>query len=450
MDKLKELRAQRKKLGTEAKALLDFADADSGRGLTDEEQKTFDGLHAQIEAMAQPIENLEKQTALQAHLAAPSGSPMPARDMPAGADGIADPAVALKTIPAEPKRPVWSSMGEFLHSVYLSGIDAGTDPRLRMEAQTGANEGIASDGGFLVNTDMASGILKRVYEVGEVSRRTRNVPISPGSNGIKLNGLAETSRADGARFGGVKAYWIAEAGTKQASQPHWRQMELSLRKLCCLFYATDELLQDAAAIESEVNEYVPQELNFRLEDAIIEGLGVGQPLGIMNSGCLITVAAEAAQPITTIWSQNIVNMWARLWARSQQNAVWFINQDCFPQLYQMGIVVGVGGAPIYQPPGGLSASPYSTILGRPVIPIEYCSTLGVVGDIILADMSQYVTITKGGIAQASSIHVKFYNDESVFRWVMRVDGQPTWAAPLTPFKGAANTQSPFVTLAGRP
>ena len=31
---------------------------------------------------------------------------------------------------------------------------------------------------------------------------------------------------------------------------------------------------------------------------------------------------------------------------------------------------------------------------------------------------------------------------------MRLDGQPTLNAPLTPFKGSA-TQSPFVTLATR-
>jgi len=31
-----------------------------------------------------------------------------------------------------------------------------------------------------------------------------------------------------------------------------------------------------------------------------------------------------------------------------------------------------------------------------------------------------------------------------------VDGQPIWNAPLIPYTGAANTQSPYVTLAARP
>jgi HK97 family phage major capsid protein len=89
-------------------------------------------------------------------------------------------------------------------------------------------------------------------------------------------------------------------------------------------------------------------------------------------------------------------------------------------------------------------------MGRPVIPIEYAATLGTAGDIMLADLSQYVMIDKGAIQSATSIHVKFLYDETAFRFVYRVDGQPAWNAPLTPFKGGAgSTQSPFVVLATR-
>jgi len=42
----------------------------------------------------------------------------------------------------------------------------------------------------------------------------------------------------------------------------------------------------------------------------------------------------------------------------------------------------------------------------------------------------------------------FLSDEQVFRFVIRVDGQPSLAAPLTPFKGT-NTTGPFVTLDAR-
>ncbi len=87
-------------------------------------------------------------------------------------------------------------------------------------------------------------------------------------------------------------------------------------------------------------------------------------------------------------------------------------------------------------------------MGRPVIPLEYCATLGTVGDIMLADWSQYAVIDKGAIQSASSMHVQFTTDEMAFRFTYRIDGQPTWDSALTPFKGS-DTQSPFIKLATR-
>ena len=82
-----------------------------------------------------------------------------------------------------------------------------------------------------------------------------------------------------------------------------------------------------------------------------------------------------------------------------------------------------------------------------MIAIEQMSALGDVGDILLGDFSQYLLIDKGSVEMASSMHVQFLTDELVFRFIYRVDGQSSWNAPLTPFKGA--TLSPFVTLAAR-
>jgi HK97 family phage major capsid protein len=126
--------------------------------------------------------------------------------------------------------------------------------------------------------------------------------------------------------------------------------------------------------------------------------------------------------------------------------VWVINQDCEPQLMQMSLGVGTGGVALYFPPGGLSAAPYATLMGRPVIAAEYMQTLGDQGDIMLADFSEYQMIEKGGVQTASSIHVNFTYDETVFRFVYRTDGQPKWNSALTPFSGSANTLSPFVIL----
>jgi HK97 family phage major capsid protein len=88
------------------------------------------------------------------------------------------------------------------------------------------------------------------------------------------------------------------------------------------------------------------------------------------------------------------------------------------------------------------------IKGRPVIPVEYCSTLGTVGDIICVDLGAYMLATKGGVQQASSMHVAFTTDEMAYRATYRVDGQPVWRSAVTPANGT-NTQSPYVVLATR-
>jgi HK97 family phage major capsid protein len=349
----------------------------------------------------------------------------------------------------QPKR--FRSFGEQMQAVMRASIRPNNiDSRLlETRAVSGLNEGLPSDGGFLVQTDFATELLKRAYETGQVASRCRRIGISGNANSLKINGIDETSRADGSRWGGVRAYWTAEAGDKSNATPSFRQIELSLTKLTGLAYATDELLQDAGALESVLMTAFSEEFGFKLDDAIINGDGSGKPLGILASSALVSVAKEAGQPADTIQPENLIKIWSRCWARSRINSVWFINQDIEPQLFTLGIAVGTGGGTVYMPPGGLSSQPYGTLFGRPVIPIEQCQTLGDKGDIILADMSQYILADKGGVQSASSIHVRFVNDESVFRFVYRVAGQPIWHSALTPFTGAANTLSPFVTLNAR-
>ncbi len=220
-------------------------------------------------------------------------------------------------------------------------------------------------------------------------------------------------------------------------------MDLSLKKLTGLCYATDELLQDAAALESVLRMAFAEEFGFKMDDAILCGTGSGQPLGILNSEALVKVAKDSSQsaPITV---QNLLNMWSRLWTRSRASSVWYVNQEIEPLLYTLTI----GDKPVYIPAGGLSEAPYATLFGRPIMPLEQCSAVGEVGDIVLADMSQYLLIDKGGINAASSIHVRFLYDENVFRFIYRVDGQPIWNKPITPYKGN-NTISPFIALAKR-
>lgn len=424
MKKILEMKAKREDARLKAMAVLNKAEAED-RFLSKEEQKDIDKYEEEIRAWDESIGRAEKLLAIEPEdrsTEKPEVKPTPAKDTE--------------------KR--FSSFGEQLMAAYRAAMPGGkVDERLSTRAASGLNETTPSDGGFLVQQDFVTELLKRTYETGILASKVKKIPISTNANGMKINAIDEDSRANGSRWGGVQTYWEGEADEITASKPKFRQMELSLKKLTGLCYATDELLQDAAALEAVIRQAFAEEFGFKIDDAILSGSGEGEPLGILNSGAIVTVAKEASQT-DTITVENLIKMWNRLWSRSRANAVWYINQELEPYLYTLKI----GDKPVYIPAGGLSEKPYGTLFGRPVVPIEQCSAAGEVGDIILADIGQYLLIDKGGIKSASSIHVRFLYDENVFRFIYRVDGKPIWTKPLTPYKGSA-TVSPFVTLAKR-
>ena len=331
----------------------------------------------------------------------------------------------------------FASAGEFFLAVKNAAqYPHSADARLnQFKAPTGMGELVPADGGYLVSPTIAGGIVERMYSGGQLLSRVTRTPIGPNSNGMVFNGIDETSRVDGSRWGGLLGYWLSEGGTKTASAPKFRQVELKLHKVAALAYATDELLADATALESWIGRTVPEELRFRVEDAIYNGDGVGKPLGIMSSTCVITQDRDTA---TKVLLADIANMWARRWA-GVSDYVWFINQDVLPQLIQLSNTYQA----LWQT--NLGTAPTMQLMGRPVIEIEQAASLNTTGDIMLASMSQYQLIDKGGVQAASSIHVAFLTDQSVFRFVYRVDGAPMWHSALTPFKGSS-TQSPFVVL----
>ncbi len=343
------------------------------------------------------------------------------------------------------------TLGEQLQAIAQAGITngRGEDPRLHwgnttpQMAVSGSGASVPSDGGFLIQRDVANDFTSRLVTDGDVLSRVDTTDISANADRLTVNMVDETSRVTGSRWGGVQTYWGAEADTATAKKPKFRQMELTLKDIIGLAYVTDRLLMDANALQSIYTKAFAEEFTFVMEDGVFNGTGAGQMLGILNSNAKVSVTRTTASHVKY---EDVVNMWARMYARSRKDAVWFINQDIEPDLYAMSLAIGTAGVPVYMPAGGLSGSQYATLYGKPVIATEYNASLGTVGDIVLADLGQYAMIRKGGLQSDSSIHVRFIYNESTFRWIYRTDGQPKWTTPVTPAKGS-NTKSPFIVLA---
>ena len=350
--------------------------------------------------------------------------------------------------PADHKLP-FNSFGEQLQAIKNStGQGATIDNRLlAVQNATGATEGQPSEGGYLVQTDFSTELMKEMWETSVLAPRCKNVPISTGANAITINGFDETSRIDGSRAGGVQGYWLEEGGTLTSSKPKYRQIELKPKKLITLYHATDELLSDAAALQSEVMSAFADEMSFKVDDAIFRGDGVGKPMGILNSPAVVAQAKETGQAADTVIHENISAMYARLLASSRKTAAWFINQEVETFLDNMALSIGTGGQ---LSPFATEYMMKGTIKGLPVIAIEQASKIGDVGDIVLADFKRYKLANKGAPKTASSLHVSFLTDEMAFRTTYRVDGQTERASAITPYKATSlRTLSSFVTLAAR-
>jgi len=379
------------------------------RDPSNEELQIRNEIIDRIKKIRTIVDSMEREQNLKDELAKPAHAPIkPEVDLESR---------SAITMPDQNRRDSFGSFGEQLIAVMNAGLpERRVDPRLYQTRATGMGESIPSDGGFLVQTDFTAELLADVFATGRLASLCRKIQISGNANSIKINGVDETSRIAGSRQGGIRGYWKDEAAAKTQSKPKFRQITLELNKLIGLCYATDELLDDAAALEGIIRNGFNSEFGFMVDDAIINGSGAGQPLGILNAGSLVTQGKETGQAASTIVAQNVIKMWSRLFASSRPNAVWLINQNLEPQLHTMSIAVGTGGIPVYMPAGGLSALPYGTLFGRPVMAIEQCQTLGTLGDIYLGDFKNgYLLAEKGGVKADMSIHVQFLYDESVFR-----------------------------------
>ncbi|HUT90111.1 MAG TPA: phage major capsid protein [Thermoguttaceae bacterium] len=454
------------KLRKERAAELDAAKAiaakakEEDRDLTDEELATVEAHTAKSEQLRAEGEALEaKQRKQQAALAAletedgQAQKPLVRVDPSTGKS-------APKIINGEDGK-TWSGFGEYLFKVRESAMNpATTDRRLAPEAAAPGMRGdIDSEGGFLVPGEYRSTIVERIYSMGEILSRVKaaGMAFSLTGNSLKIPTVAESSRANGSRWGAVRHYWVAETGSITDSEMRFGELDLTLKKVACLGYVTEEMIEDFSASGSLLMNAFVNELTFGVEDAIVNGNGSGKPLGLLNANCRVDVTKETNQTANTLWGPNVVKMWARMYAPCRKTSVWLINQDVEPQLWGLTLEGRYGsastsadGIPLYHPAGSqLNSGSYGILMGRPVIPVEYCPVVGDSGDIILFDPASYVLVDKvGGVKSASSIHVRFTTDERTFRVTYRVDGQPTWPSALTPFS-AGDTLSPIVTVADR-
>lgn len=414
--KIAELKAQKAGLVTQADAAADANELDK---LTQ--------LNVQIAEVNNQIAAVEQLREASGDAAQPENS------------GAAQPQDGKKATP-------FASLGEQLRAVMLAA--KGTpDGRLAAvnEAQ-GVNTQTGTDGAFAIQEDFAGTIIETAATTGDILSRVDSYTSGAASNAVRFMTCDETDVSESV-YGGVQAYWASEAATVNASKPKFYETRIDLEKLMAFIYITDEALEDMPFMSGLLNNAMATAANRLLEGAVVDGDGVGKPLGILHAPSLVTVDKESAQT-ETLTFKNIARMYGRMLPRSKANAVWVMHPDLAEELPFLTLPIGTGGVPVYLPPTGATGTPYATLYGKPIIETDHMAAVGSKGDIGLFDLKQYMLLRKGTVKQDMSIHVEFLTAQNCFRLQLRAGGAPKGKNAVK-LKNSKALRSPFIVLGDR-
>jgi HK97 family phage major capsid protein len=247
-------------------------------------------------------------------------------------------------------------------------------------------------------------------------------------------------------FGGVIAYWTAEAQTRTETEPAFKMMELKAQELSGYSVSSNILLQDAAfGLEKFLMTLFGRAVAWYEEYAFLQGNGVGKPLGVLNAGASIISGPVAGARTTAghLSYGDVAWMLSSLPPSSYRRAQWWISPTVVTDLLQLKD--GANRAIFISIDQGATKAPVWKLLNLPVNITEKLPPLGTTGDVVLADPSLYVIGDRMMLEIAASEHVNFLKNQMTWRFVERIDGRPWLDAPITLQDGTTKV-SPFVVL----
>jgi len=300
-----------------------------------------------------------------------------------------------------------------------------------------------TQGGFTVPAEFLPNLLMIASENSVVEPRATVLPMSSRSLVVPaLDVTTAPTAGETAFFGGLQANWTEEAATLSEEEPTFKQIELIAHELSGYTLASNSLLQDqAVGLESLLMQLFGRAIGWHKDRAFLRGDGVGKPLGILNSGALISVTRSGASAFAIA---DAAGMLARLlpgWSR--KNTVWAVHPTILAKLFALS-ESGTGSDLVLFNTG--TDAPTMSLFGIPIVVSEKLPALNTLGDVLLLDLRHYLIGDRQDVEIAFSEHYKFVNNQGAWRFVARCDGQP-WLRSTVTLSDASSTLSPFVGLA---
>lgn len=312
-----------------------------------------------------------------------------------------------------------------------------------VEKKTAMSTQTGTQGGYAVPTEFYDRLMALATEIGIVRPRATFIPMN--SKSIQVPALDVTTAptvGDTAMLGGVVCRWTEEATTLNETEPSLKQVELTNYELSGYSKLSNALLQDnAVGLEAFLFQIFSRAIAWYEDYAFLRGNGAGKPLGVLNWGGLISVTRSGANLFALA---DMAGMFARLLpGYNPKSCAWVIHPTVIAKLLTIAATAAAGQNLFLS---NAQDKPRMQLLGLDVCVSEKVPALGTLGDALLCDFQHYLIGDRKQVEIAFSEHVAFLTNQSVWRFVSRVGGQP-WLRDKVTLADATSTLAPFVGLA---
>lgn len=361
MSKILELREKRAKAWETAKAFLDAKRGSDGL-VSAEDTAVYDKMEADVVALGNEIDRLEKQEALDRELSKPLNMPLTGKPSVPGME------TKKGRASDEYRKAFWNAMrtraGEGLDPVIKNALQIGTD----------------TEGGYLVPDEFERTLVEALDEEN-IFRKLANV-ITTSSGDRKIPVVASKGTAS----------WIDEEGAIPESDDSFGQVSIGAYKLGTMIKVSEELLNDSVFnVESYISREFARRIGNKEEDAFFTGDGSGKPTGILaaSGGAQLGVTTSSA---TAISIDEVLDLFYSLKATYRNKAVFIMNDATVKAIRKLK---DGQGQYLWQP--SLQAGTPDTILNRPLYTSAYVPAITASAkSIVFGDFSYYWVADRQG------------------------------------------------------
>jgi len=263
----------------------------------------------------------------------------------------------------------------------------------------------------LVPPEFRAELQQLPYDQPSVFDRVTVVPSSTGL--VTWPALVQTAANE---FGGVAFQWLGEGAEKPETEPEFEQKEIATHELSGYTEISERLLaRSSINLETLLASLFRGAMVYTIDNAILQGSGTGQPLGIINTTGINLVTRAAAE---AVGYADLVNLKHAVKAVHRGGATF-----CLEDSVETGLelLTDTQGRPLFN--ASVANGPYDRLTGYPYIVGTNNPALGYVGDIVYGNLRHYVLVMEEDITLARSEHVKFRENKIAFKVFTVVGGR---------------------------